>query len=65
MLFKVTSAFRKVTDITPNFLKKNNIKGLILDLDNTLTTHDNPRPANGVLEWIKVMKESCVSLMIV
>lgn len=26
MLFKVTSAFRKVTDITPNFLKKNNIK---------------------------------------
>lgn len=65
MLFKVTSAFRKVTDITPSFLKKNNIKGLILDLDNTLTTHDNPRPAKGVIEWIGRMKENCVKLMIV
>ena len=56
MLFKSTAAFRRVTDITPEILKKLNIRGLILDLDNTLTTHDNPRPADGVLEWIDLMK---------
>ena len=42
MLFKADFAFRRVNDITPEFLFKNNIKGLLLDLDNTLTTHDNP-----------------------
>ncbi len=65
MLFRSTAAFRKTTDITPEFLKKNNIKGLILDLDNTLTTHDNPKPGEGVLEWLQLMKESGIKLMIV
>jgi len=65
MLFKLTAAFHKVTEITPSFLKKNNVKGLVLDLDNTLTTHDNPKPADGVLEWIKRMKDNCIKLMIV
>ncbi len=65
MLFKSTAAFRKTTDITPQILKKLNIEGLILDLDNTLTTHDNPRPAEGVLDWISLMKKSGIKLMIV
>lgn len=65
MLFRTTAAFKKTTDITPEFLKKNNIKGLILDLDNTLTTHDNPQPAEGVLDWLQLMKESGIKLMIV
>lgn len=65
MLFRSTAAFRKTTDITPEFLKTNNIKGLILDLDNTLTTHDNPQPAEGVLDWLQLMKESGIKLMIV
>ena len=53
MLFKADFAFRRVNDITPEFLFKNNIKGLLLDLDNTLTTHDNPIPGKGVEEWLK------------
>ena len=65
MLFSITAAFKKVTAITPEFLKKNKIKGLILDLDNTLTTHDNPTPAKGVLDWIKCMKNNDIRLMIV
>lgn len=65
MLFRSTAAFRHTTDITPEFLKKNNIKGLILDLDNTLTTHDNPQPGEGVLEWLQLMKESGIKMMIV
>lgn len=61
----ITAAFRKVTDITPEFLGKKGIKGLILDLDNTLTTHDNPTPGEGVQEWLELMKKSGVRLMIV
>lgn len=65
MLFRSTAAFRKVTDITPDFLRKLKIRGLILDVDNTLTTHDNPVPAEGVTDWIKCMKNNCIRLMIV
>ena len=65
MLFKSTIALKSVLDITTELLEDNKIKGLILDLDNTLTTHDNPKPADGVLNWLDVMKKSGVKLMIV
>jgi HAD superfamily phosphatase (TIGR01668 family) len=65
MLFKTTIAFKSVLRITPQILKENNIRGLILDLDNTLTTHDNPKPADGVLEWLDKMKKANVALIIV
>lgn len=65
MLFKADFAFRKASDITPSFLNKHNIRGLLLDLDNTLTTHDNPRPAEGILEWIAKIKSVGVKMVIV
>lgn len=65
MLFKITAAFRKASDITPQKLKELGIKGLILDLDNTLTTHDNPVPSDGILEWLDCMKKNNIRLMIV
>lgn len=65
MLFRATEYFRGITDITPDFLRKNNIKGLILDVDNTLTTHDNPVPAEGVMEWIATMRQNKIRLIIV
>ena len=58
-------AFRKTVDITPGFLKKHGIKGLILDVDNTLTTHDNPVPAEGITEWLENMRSSGIKLIIV
>lgn len=65
MLFSSTAAFRKATDITPDILKRLDIRGLILDLDNTLTTHDNPVPAEGVMDWLSLMKKNNIRLMIV
>lgn len=64
-LFVPDVMLTSVTDITPEFLKKHGIKGLVLDVDNTLTTHGNPVPAPGVLEWIADMKRSGIQLMIV
>lgn len=58
-------AFRKTVDITPAFLKKHGIKGLILDVDNTLTTHDNPVPAEGIIQWLENMKKNGIKLIIV
>jgi len=65
MIFRPTYVFKSVTDIKINFLKEKNIKGLILDLDNTLTTHNNPHPAEKVTDWIEDMKNSGIKMMIV
>ncbi len=65
MLFKPTYVFNNVTEITVDFLNKHNIKGLLLDLDNTLTTHNNPVPPQSSLDWLERMKESGIKMMIV
>ncbi len=64
-MFKPTYVFNDVTEISPDFLKKNHIKGLILDLDNTLTTHNNPVPPESSLKWLDKMRSAGISLMIV
>ena len=63
--FKPTYVFDKITDVTPEFLKRKHISGLLLDLDNTLTTHNNPVVPQSSLDWIRTMKESGIKLMIV
>ena len=65
MLFKPTIVLESVLEITQELLQKYKIKGLILDLDNTLTTHGNPHPADGVLDWISQMKQQGILMMIV
>lgn len=65
MIFRPTYVFKSVTDISFEFLKKNSIRGLMLDLDNTLTTHNNPQPADKVTDWIESMKSNGIKLMIV
>ena len=64
-IFKPTYALKSVLEITPEALKKRDIKALVLDLDNTLTTHDNPAPAEGVLDWIDRMQSAGIKLLIV
>lgn len=65
MFLKPTVVLNSVNEIDIELLRKHRIKGLILDLDNTLTTHNNPKPADGVLEWIARMKEAEIKMMIV
>ncbi|MDR1755066.1 MAG: YqeG family HAD IIIA-type phosphatase [Eubacterium sp.] len=65
MLFKPDFALKNVLDIDGPFLKKNNIKGLILDLDNTLSIHGSPVEEVGVLEWISDMRRLDIKLSVV
>ena len=64
-MFHATVALRSVLQIQPGLLRQYGIRGLMLDLDNTLTTHDNPAPAEGVLSWIGVMRQAGIAMMIV
>ena len=64
-MFKPTYVFDKVGEITPEFLHKKQIKGLLLDLDNTLTTHNNPVPPQSSLDWLDKMRAAGIKLLIV
>ena len=54
-----------VLEVTPPWLETLGAKAIILDIDNTLTTHGNPVPADGVPEWIDAMKQAGVGLIVV
>ena len=56
---------RSVTGITVEILQKLCVGALILDLDNTLTTHNNPVPDSRVLEWLDRMKSAGIKLVLV
>lgn len=65
VLFLYDYAFEKVTDIPLKFLQKHQVKALVLDIDNTLTTHDNPTPANGVVDWLEEMRKNDIKMLVV
>ncbi len=65
MVFRATKAVRSVCSITPELLHSMGIRGLLLDIDNTLTTHDNPEPAEGVEAWIASMKAAGIEMRLV
>ena len=64
-LFKPGMRIGKMIDLTPEMLRSAGIKALLLDIDNTMTTHNNPIPADGVQEWIDSMKSQGFMLMVV
>ncbi len=65
MLFRTKVALRSVCDITPRLLEMLGVRGLLLDIDNTLTTHDNPVPAPGVEAWVAGMQAAGIALCLV
>ena len=64
MLLKPHIKFKGITDIKPEILKKFGIKALLLDVDNTMSTHHGTILTDGLLEWIKEMQESGIKLMV-
>ena len=48
--------FSRITAITPACLKEQGITALVLDIDNTLTTHDCPELPQDVAAWLEARK---------
>ncbi len=53
-----------ILEIKYEILEKNNIKGIILDMDNTLIDF-NVNIVNGAKQWVKELKEKGIKLIIV
>ncbi len=63
MKYKPDAIFNKITDIKPEFFKQNNIKGIILDVDNTLITLDGEKLI-GIDDWVEKIKSSGLKIYI-
>ena len=64
MLFYPKKYFKKIQNITIEFLQKNKIKALILDVDNTLINYKKEMPEE-IQKWAKDLKGQGVKLYIV
>lgn len=56
--------FERIWEIDENFLKENNIKALVLDVDNTLTEHGSQEISKRTRDWLTTMRENGVKLCI-
>ena len=64
-MFIPTKAVEKVTDISIKMINEMNVKGIILDVDETLANHGSQEPFEGVNAWIRRLEESGKKIIIV
>ena len=64
-IFESTVCLRKITEITLEDLHQNGINALMLDVDNTLSTHHGTVLVDGLPEWLSKMQESGIKLIVV
>lgn len=57
--------FNTFDEVTPEFLKSLGIKGILLDVDNTLEPYENPKPTEKVIKWFASLKENGISAALV
>lgn len=64
MPLKPDIKLKKVTDISLSILEKYGIDSLILDVDNTLSTHHGHILTDGLTDWISLMLDNGIKLMV-
>ena len=63
-LLMPTAAVRNVTDITIGLIRKLDTDAILLDVDNTLAPPTSHIPYEGVREWIDMLKENGIQVVI-
>ena len=64
MIFKPHIRRNRITDITLSDLEKHGIKALMLDVDNTMSTHGGQVLTEGLLDWLEEMQNKGIKLVI-
>lgn len=63
MIFYPNDYLKSVTQISHEYLSKNHIKALILDVDNTLIDYDKNLSIE-IINWAKELKKNAIKMMI-
>ena len=57
--------FDKFNEASAEFLRSIGVKGIVLDVDNTLEPYENPLPGEHVKAWLNSLREKGISAVIV
>ncbi len=63
MIFYPKSYFKNILEIDMNFIEKNNIKAILLDIDNTMIDTDN-NILEGLEDWVEKAKKHGIKFCI-
>lgn len=63
--YKPTWMVDAVYQITPEQLEKHGIKAVLTDLDNTLIAWDNPDGTGELFQWLRVMDQAKIPVIVV
>ena len=64
-VFHADKKFERFEDVTPELLKKEGVKLLMCDLDNTLRLHSEKEPAEELAEWISDCKKAGIKIVVI
>ena len=64
-VFRADKKFEKFEDVSPEILKKEGVKLLLCDLDNTLRLHSEKEPTDELIKWIKDCLKAGIKIVIV
>ena len=64
-IFRADKNFQRFEDVTPALLKKEGVKLLLCDLDNTLRLHSEKEPADELQDWVEECKNAGVKIVII
>ena len=64
-VFRADKKFERFEDVTPTLLKKEHVKLLLCDLDNTLRLHSEKEPADELADWVEDLKNAGVKIVII
>ncbi|MGX6978609.1 YqeG family HAD IIIA-type phosphatase [Vagococcus elongatus] len=63
--YKPTWMIEAIYQLTPEQLKKHNIKGILTDLDNTLIAWNNPKGTKEFHDWMNQMENAGIPVIVV
>lgn len=64
MFLKPDIRLDRITELSPEMLQKRGISALILDVDNTLSTHHGQQLTDGLTDWLELMRKNGVKMTV-
>ena len=62
---RIQKRYRRIYDITPELIKDNGIKGLLVDMDNTLLPWHETNLSQKSIAWLNAMKDNHINICII
>lgn len=63
--FRADKKFERFEDVSLELLKKEGIKLLLCDLDNTLRLHSEKEPADELHDWVEELKNAGITIVVI